>query len=221
MKRIFLLLITISVLCSFTLFQDVADPKAQKILSSIKTKYTSYKNLKVDFKFTLTDKELDEPEEFEGKIYLKDKKFRLETDQMDIVSNNKFLWMHLKSANRLQIQDYDPAIILDEFGFQPDQIFTVKEDDFFFKLNGTVDLDGEQTNEIELTPKDKEKPYYKIKMYSTLADNKVVKVVFYESQALYSIIIEDQVPNTEMAESTFSIDDTKFDKNKIEDLRTR
>lgn len=220
MKKYFVFILLGALAFSTAFKQEVLDPKAKAVLDKIKTKYTAYKNIKVDFTFTLNDKELNEPESFAGKLYLKGKKFRLETDQMNIVSNNKYLWMHLKDADRLQIQDYDPDIMTEEFGFTPEQIFNVNKDDFYYKLNDKTKINDVEVNEIELTPKDKEKSYYKIKMYATTAENKVLKVTFYESMATYTIAINTQTPNVEMSDDTFTIDESKFDDENIEDFRT-
>lgn len=208
-------------LIALILQAQVIDEKAKALLDGVKTKYTAYNSIQVEFKMTLNDKASEFTDINEGTLFLKDKKFKLVFGDNEIISNGKDLWIYLKSANQVQIQNYDETLLEEEFGFAPNEIFSIDKDDFDYRISGEKTIDGKLCNEVELSPKDKEKFYYKVKIYIVKSTNEVVKAHFFEKDGIeYEFDILKQVPNTALSDAFFTFDKTKYGKDiEIEDLR--
>lgn len=222
MKKVYVLLSLIA----FTLVMQaqVEDPKAKALLDKVKEKYTAYNSLQIDFEYTLIDKVGDDvfKDGFEGKMWLSGKKFKLDTESYMLVSNGIDLWLYLKGRKTVQINKYSPEVLEEEFGFAPDQLFNVKKDDFYYKLNSDVSVDDVQCKQIELTPKDKDKNFFKVKMDVAAATNEVKQArVFDKGGQEYLFKMKSQTPNVSLSDGFFTFDPSKYglkDEN-IEDLR--
>ncbi|MFY0672150.1 MAG: outer membrane lipoprotein carrier protein LolA [Bacteroidia bacterium] len=203
------------------LLAQVTDEKAKALLDAVKTKYTAYNSIQVDFKMTLIDKASEFTDVTEGKLDLKKNMFKLDLGDNEIMSNGKDLWIFLKSANQVQIQKYDKSVIEQEFGFAPNEIFTINKDDFDYRVSGEKTINGKLCTEIELTPKDKEKFYYKVKLYVVKSSNEVILTHFYEKDGIeYQFEITNQSPNANLSDAFFIFDKSEYGKElQIEDLR--
>lgn len=201
--------------------QTPVDPQAKQILDEVKAKYSAYKSIQVNFKMVHEDKASDMSEESEGRLWLKDEMFKLEFGENEIVSNGKDLWIHLKAAKQVQILTYDPDLLEEEFGFAPNDIFNIDKDDFDYRFVGVKNINSKSCNEIELSPKDKEKMYYKVKMYSTKGANEVVRARFYEKDGVeYQFDILKQANNVSLSDEFFTFDKSKHGNDlQVEDLR--
>jgi len=171
--------------------------------------------------FNKYDKASDFKEVNEGILYLKGNKFKLEFGDNEIFSNGKDLWIYLKSAKQVQIQTYDESLLESEFGLAPNEIFSIDKNDFDFRLSGEKTIGTLLCNEVELSPKDKEKFYYKVKLYVVKTTNEVLKAHFYEKDGIeYEFEILKQVPNTNLPDAFFTFDASNYEgKIQVEDLR--
>jgi outer membrane lipoprotein-sorting protein len=203
------------------LLAQVTDEKAKELLDAVKNKYTAYNSIQVDFKMTLIDKASEFTDVTEGKLYLKKNMFKLDFGDNEIMSNSKDLWIYLKSANQVQIQTYDKSVLEQEFGFAPNEIFAINKDDFDYRISGEKTINEKLCTEVELTPKDKEKFYYKVKLYVVKATNEVVMTHFFEKDGIeYQFEISKQSPNANLSDAFFIFDKSKYGKElQIEDLR--
>ena len=201
--------------------QTPVDPKAQTILEKVKTKYSAYKSIQASFKMVHEDKASDMVEESEGEIWLKDNMFRLEFGQNEIVSNGKDLWIYLQAANQVQILTSDPDLLEEEFGFAPNELFNIDQNDFDYRLVGETTIESKSCNEIELSPKDKEKLYYKLKMYTEKSSNEVKRARFYQKDGIeFQFDILKQSNNVSLSNEFFTFDKSKYgDDLQVEDLR--
>ena len=208
-------------LIAFVSQAQVVDEKAKELLNAVKDKYTAYNSIQVQFRMTLIDKASDFTDVNEGELFLKDNMFKLEFGETDITSNGKDLWLYLKGANQVQIQTYDKSLLEEEFGFAPNEIFSIDKDDFDYRISGDKTIDGKLCTEIELSPKDKEKFYYKAKLYVVKTTNEVVKTHFYEKGGVeYEFDIIKQSPNGNLSDAFFIFDASKHGNDlEIEDFR--
>ncbi len=92
------------------------DEKMTDILSEISEKYQTYKNFILEFKYLRIDPDIEEPEEFEGKLIMEgDSKYRLYIKDREIRTNGKTKWIFVKSVNEkgkkaveVVVSNYDP-----------------------------------------------------------------------------------------------------------------
>jgi outer membrane lipoprotein-sorting protein len=89
-------------------------------------------------------------------------KYRVSETGQEIFCDGSNISTYDKSANELTITKLDPTAN----SLNPQKIFTNFYDkDFLYKLNGDVNMGGRVTQEIELTPIDKSKPFFKVLVY--------------------------------------------------------
>lgn len=188
---------------------------ADKILSKVSKNYRSYKSLKATFKLNIHSPENNVDENQTGTVYLKGNKYKLKMQGQEIICDNKTIWTYLEDANEVQINNYEP----DEDEITPDKIFTIYEKGFLYKL----DIDEEEKNKdlsmIELTPKDKEKPYFKIKLYID-SSNLIQKAIVYDKNGnRYTYQIQNLDTSKDFNDSFFTFDQSKHPKVEVVDLR--
>ena len=83
-----------------------SDPAATAILDKMRVKYESFKTLAVNF--TLEIEFPGEPKDVQkGYLIQKGDKYRLEFPVQTMVSDGETLWLHLKEAEEVQINDVD------------------------------------------------------------------------------------------------------------------
>lgn len=196
------------------------DKATKDLLNAVKNKYTAYSTIQLKFKYTLIDKQSDFTDEKTGDIYLQKEKFKLSMDNIEILSNNKYVWMHLKELNQVSILNYTPELMKDEFGFSPTELFEFKEDDYLSKINGTIKYNNKEVYEVELTPKKKDNNVFKIKIYIDVKTNEVLKSMIFESSGtVYEIELTEQIPNKVFSTNMFTFDEKKNANVIVEDLR--
>lgn len=166
MKRKWYLLIFLSLTPFFSLAQQGdqgmnVKEKAEIVLDRVKQKYDAAKSIKVDFSFKLENKKRDNFKEVrEGSAILKGEKFRVNLGSHLIICDNNTVWTYLKEADEVQVNTYKP----DQMKINPSEMFTLYEKGFLYGYKGEKTVDGEPYYRIELTPENKEKSFYKIRL---------------------------------------------------------
>jgi outer membrane lipoprotein-sorting protein len=193
--------------CSFAQ-KDVA---AKAILNKVSEKYRMYNVVKTDFDFTLDNQQAGEKVTQSGTLVAKPKanKFRVTIYgpeaaskpiiEQEIISDGKNQWTYLKKDNEVQVNNADNS---DE-GLNPAKIFTIYEHGYKYIYNGDVKEGTKVYQEIDLTPEDIKKPFFKVR----LLIDKVKKQI-------YSALGNAQVPD-----SAFSFDVKEHKGVEVVDLR--
>lgn len=143
--------------------------KSGEILKKVSKTYKSYKTVKAGFTIEIKSKQSNRKTVQKGTIYIKGKKFKVEMAGQEIFCDGKIVWTYLKDANEVQISKYDES----QMEVSPSNIFTIYEKGFIHKFTGSVMEDGVRYNEVELTPVDKKKPFFKVKLKIDDRNNKI------------------------------------------------
>jgi len=188
--------------------------KGKEILAKLSKKYKAMKSIKAGFKYTIEMPRDKFKEETNGIIYLNGSKFRLEMAEQNIICDGSKMWTHLPDDNSVQITKYDPKAL----GINPAEIFTMYEKGFLSAYMG-----DEGTNQlIELTPTDKTKPMFKIKLFIDKVKNQITKSKVYEKNGnIYTYDILNFSANPNLASNTFEFDKSKYPKIIVTDLTTK
>jgi outer membrane lipoprotein-sorting protein len=140
-------------------YSQTNDPEAKKILDAISAKFKSYKSVSSDFTLKIEDANGKVQGEKKGKVYMKDKKYRVDITGQEIYSDGATVWTFDKAANEVTINTVDPS----GTGITPQKLFTSFYDkDFLYKYNGEKKQGGLVLQEIEMTPVDKTKAFHKV-----------------------------------------------------------
>lgn len=180
------------------------DKAASQILDKVSKNYKSYKTIKASFKIKIFNKQDKSSQSEKGTLYVKGKKFRVEMDGQEIYCDGKTMWTFLKDANEVQISNYNPK----SSDINPSEIFTVYEKGFLSKFIGEGKKGTVVTEQIELTPTDKKKPFFKVKLTIDKVAKKILDMTVMSKNGVESLYeITSFSPNLKIEDTFF-----KFDK---------
>ena len=218
MKKFFsisiLILFSVLTVCSQTP-KDMGknDPDAKKILDAVSNKFKGFKS--VQSKFTLkiensSNKVLDNKK---GTVYMKGTRYRVSLPNQEIFSDGSTVWTLDKAAKEVTISKLDPT----SNTITPQKIFTNFYDkDFLYKLNE----DKKGIQEIELTPIDKSKPFFKVLVYVSKASLTISSTrVFEKAGNRFTYTVNGMNTTIAVADAMFIYDHTKYPGVEEVDLR--
>lgn len=148
------------------------DATANRILSKVSRTYQTYKSIKAGFSITINNNQSNTKIKQNGTLYLKGKKFRINLTDQEIYCDGKTMWTYFKEENEVQITKYDP----NDQEINPSEIFTIYQKGFNYKYAGESMRNGKTVQKIEMTPQNRNKPYFKVKLSIDKATNKIVSM---------------------------------------------
>jgi outer membrane lipoprotein-sorting protein len=139
------------------------DPDAKKVLDALSAKLNSYKGVQANFTLKVEDSKGKLQGSRSGIIFLKGNKYHVSVvGGQEIYCDGKDVYTYDKSSNEVTITKNDPA----NQTISPDKVFTNFYDkDFLYKLNGESKMGTHTVEEVELTPVDKTKSFFKVLLY--------------------------------------------------------
>jgi outer membrane lipoprotein carrier protein len=193
-----------------------ADKGADKLLNLISTRYKNFKTIKADFIYSIESKAENISEKQKGSIYVKGNKFRLDIADQVIMCDNKTVWTYSKEVNEVQINNYDSK----KAPIRLDDIFTMYDKGFLSKILDTKKEGKSDIVLVELTPKDKKKNFFKIKLTIDKTNQTIVKSqVFDKNGTIHTYLVTNQFPNIKLEDKFFVFDAKKYPKCEVIDLR--
>lgn len=192
------------------------DKSADKLLNTISNRYKKFKTIKADFTYMVESKADKSQEKQKGTIYVKGNKFKLDIAGQLIICDNQTVWTYSKEVNEVQINTYNPK----QATIRLDDIFTMYDKGFIYKMEEEKKEGGKDIAIIELTPKDKKKNFFKIRLTVDKTNQSIIKSVVYDKNGtIHTYIITNQVPNLKLDDKFFSFDPKNFPKVEVIDLR--
>ena len=192
-----------------------SDADAKKILDEVSAKFKAYKTVQAQFLLKIENGSGKSLGNKSGNVFMKGNKYRISASGQDIFSDGSNIWTYEKAANEVTINKIDPTAN----SITPQKLFTNFYDkDFLYKLNGIVKEGGKNLQEIELTPIDKTKPFFKVLLYvdkSTIYTTKV----FEKTGNRYTYSINNMKTNGVITDDTFVFDAKKYPGVEVVDLR--
>ncbi len=176
------------------------DNQSTAILSKLSKTYKTYQSIKANFAISIKNPQSTGSVRQSGTLYQKGKKFRVNMSEQEIYCDGKTIWTYLKGANEVQISKFDAKAM----DINPSEIFTIYEKGFIHKYAGQV-TDGTNTLDVvELTPTDKNKGYFKVKLGIDKLANKIKEMsVYSKNGVITTYIITNFEPNIAINESYF------------------
>lgn len=218
MRKIFTitLILTLSLLTINLVWSGVTDNKSTQILDAACKTYNTYKSIKASFTMSILNKQTKQTSKESGTLYVKGKKFKVELSSQELYSDGKTIWTYLKDANEVQISNLDDV----SSDINPSNIFTIYKKGFAHRFDGTSTIDGKTVNVVELTPFDKNKSFFKVKMAIEAQSNKIKSMTIYNKNGMeMTYMINNLTPNVEFKDSFFKFN-SKLKPGVIEiDLR--
>ncbi len=190
--------------------------EADALIDKISKRYKKFKSIKADFTYSIESKAEKINEKQKGTIVIKGNKFRLDFAGQTIICDNKTQWTYSKEINEVNVQHYKPK----EGIIKLDDIFTMYSKGFFSKILETVKEGGRELTVLELTPKDKKKNYFKIKLFVEKNNQQIIKSVIYDKNgSIHTYSITNQIPNIKFDDGYFSFNPKKYPNIEVNDMR--
>jgi len=225
MKKL-LILSVLTLITTYTFAQK--DVAAKAILNKVSEKYRMYEIVKTDFDFTLDNQQAGVKETQTGTLIAKSKanKFivtifspgessRQEIAQ-EIISDGKTQWTYLKKDKEVQINNVDNS----GNGLNPAQVFTIYEHGYKYIYNGEVKIKGRTYQEIDLTPEDINKSFFKVRLEIDKAKKQIYSALIFDKNGnRYTYTLRSFVPNIQIPDNTFTFDPKAHKGVEVVDLR--
>jgi outer membrane lipoprotein carrier protein len=195
-----------------------SDPDAKKVLDGLSTKLKSYTAVQSSFTLKVQDAKGTLQGSKAGTIYLKGVKYHINIPSgQDIYCDGKDVWTYDKSSNETTISKSDPT----SQTLSPEKFFTNFYDkDFLYKLNGESAMGGRTVQEVELTPTDKTKTFFKALLYVDKAAHTLVSVRWFDKSGnKYSLDITKLNGNAPLTDEQLAYNKAKHPGAEEVDLR--
>ena len=194
-----------------------SDPEAKKVLDAVSAKFKTFKAVESNFTLKVENSAGKSMGTKSGTVYMKGTKYRVSVTGQEIFCDGSNISTYDKSANELTITKLDPSAN----SITPQKIFTNFYDkDFLYKLNGDVNIGGKVTQEIELTPIDKSKPFFKVLVYVDKKNQTIVSTkVFEKTGNKYTYSVAKLNTNAPVTDAQFVFDANKYPGVEVVDLR--
>lgn len=183
------------------------DPAAKSILDKVSAKFKTLKTIQANYTLDVTNRSGKSAGKKSGLIYVKNTKFLITEKSLEITSDGKKMWKYEPEANEVTVSDVEN----NGQGMTPQRLFTNFYDkDFLYKLNGNKTINGKKLAEIELTPTDKRKNFFKVYVYVDQAQQMIVSSKIYENSGnIYEYSISNLKTNIPLDDALFVFNKAK------------
>ena len=216
------LLFSILLLTSITAFAQPKgmgknDTDAKKILDAVSAKFRSFKTITAKFNLKIENSAGKVQGTKSGVVNLKGTKYKINVTGQEIYSDGNTSWTYDKASNEVQINKVERSATT----ITPQKMFTNFYDkDFLYKTNPDVKVGGKLMQEIELTPIDKSKPFFKVLVAVDKATQTIRQTkVFEKNGNRYTYSVTNMSTNAPLSDALFVFDAKKYPKVEIIDLR--
>ena len=193
-----------------------SDPEAKKVLDGVSAKFKTFKSVQSNFSLKIQNSAGKNLGTKSGTVYMKGTKYRVTLTGQEIFCDGNNISTYDKSANELTITKLDPSAN----SLTPQKIFTNFYDkDFLYKLNdgGTA---AKTIQEVELTPIDKSKPFFKVLLFIDKKTQTITSTKVYEKAGnIYTYAVAKMNTNALVNDSQFLFDAKKYPGVEVVDLR--
>lgn len=195
-----------------------SDPAAKKILDAVSAKFKTYKAVQATFTFKSEDGKGKVLGVKKGTLYTKGNKYRVSiTGGQDIFCDGATVSTYDKGANEVTISKFEASAN----SITPQKLFTNFYDkDFLYKLNGEKKEAGKTLQEIELTPVDKSKSFFKVLVWVDKATQTIYSTrVMEKSGNKYTYTVGSLNGNANITDAQFVFNKAKYPGVEVVDLR--
>lgn len=194
-----------------------SDPDAKKILDQVSEKFQSFKSIVADFTLTIQNSSGKVLGTKNGVVNMKGSKYRVSVSGQEIYSDGTNIWTYDKSANEVQVTQFDPSAN----SITPQKMFTNFYDkDFLYKLNSETKKGNKIIEEIELTPVDKTKTFFKVLVEVDKNAKSIISTeIFQKTGDRYIYTIKKMKTNTAIPDNLFVFNSKDYPKVEVIDLR--
>jgi outer membrane lipoprotein carrier protein len=193
------------------------DPDAKKWLDALSAKIKSYKALQASFTLKAEDAKGKLQGSKNGIVYIKGSRYHISITGQEIFSDGKDVWTYDKSSNEVTITKSDPSAS----SISPEKFFTDFYDkDFLYKLNGESKVGERTVEEVELTPLDKKKTFFKVLLHIDKVQHTMVSIEWFDKSGdRYTLDTRKLNGNAPITDAQLAFNKTNYPGVEVVDLR--
>ena len=218
MKKIILSIFIAVVLISITKVNaQVVDKKAIAIVDQLAAKMKSYTTLKIDFTYTLENKQNKINQSKKGTIIIKGDKYSLNVSGQRIISDGKTVWTYIPDAKEVQINSVNPN---EDEGINLTKLLASYSKNFRPKLIKEEKKAGVNTYIVDLVPI-KTKAFYKVRLVIDKDKNQIISTEIYnKNESTFKYKVDKFIPNPKAVDTDFTFKKSDYPANvEINDMR--
>jgi len=193
------------------------DPAAKKVLDAVSAKFKTFKSVQSAFSLKIENSSGKNLGSKSGTVYMKGTKYRVSVTGQEIFCDGVNISTYDKAANELTITKIDPS----GNSITPQKMFTNFYDkDFLYKLNEDVKSGGKTYQQVELTPIDKSKPFFKVLVNVDKNSQVIASTKVYEKAGnIYTYSVSTMNTSAVINDAQFVFDAKKYPNVEVVDLR--
>lgn len=204
---------------TLSLMAQVKDPEAEIILEEFKTKTQSYPAIKANFKISIVDLKEETETSVLGEFILKDPKYIMKMNNMEIYYDGKTLWNYLPDEEEVNINTPDQDTEDQDFFENPSLFFSDYRKGFSYKLINEEEHEGKTYAIIDLYPNDLNKPYSRIRIYINRKSLELFSAQYFGKDGMrYQLEINDY-DYSQVRDTLFQFDPSIHPNIEVIDLR--
>lgn len=194
-----------------------SDPAAKVVLDNVSAKFKTYKTVTANFTLTITNGNDQVQGSKKGVVYMKGSRYKVDVSDQEMYSDGNNIWTFDKSSNEVQITKFDP----NSNTITPQKMFTNFYDkDFLYKLNGETRKNGKAVQEIELTPVDKTKTFFKVLVEVDKTSKNIISTkIFDKNGNRYVYTVTSMKANSNLPDTLFVFNAKNHPGVEVVDLR--
>jgi outer membrane lipoprotein-sorting protein len=182
--------------------------KAKKYLDEVATKVNSYKNISIDFKYSLKNEDENIEQSSKGDVYLKGELYLLNLMGVTRLSDGKKIYTINPEDEEITIS----AISDEETGsITPSKMLTFYKEGYTYKWDKKLPIKGRSIQYIKLIPIDSNSEMNYV-LLGIDANTKNIYTVIENGKngSIYTLTVNSFKTNQSISESLFIFDKTKY-----------
>jgi outer membrane lipoprotein-sorting protein len=188
--------------------------KAQQILDHIEIPNT----LQADFIYIYIEKEAETPQEVQGKIWIKNNKYRIVLDDRIIISNGETIWNYLIELHEVQINTCEAEETTELFS--PVQLLHMYEQGFVPISLAQKTIEKVNYDLVDLIPIDQQNAITHLTLMIDKKSHQIKNIKALDNNGtVHSFMIQTLVKDIEVEDICFEFDTTNDEELEIVDLR--
>lgn len=202
------------------------DPKAAETLKQMSDTHKKMNTYIADFTCTVHSEAESIDETFGGKMTVKGNKYRLQmADWQEIYNNGSTVWTYIKSKktgkgvkDEVTITNYEPET--EEINLV--KIFSLYQKGFKYVYLQDEKVENDPCEVIDLVPEDREKEYFKIRLWISKKTKELRKFqIFEKSGKRTTILITGMVGNVKLEDSFFNFSKSYYPNRTVQEVDLR
>ena len=215
MTRLFTSILLLAIALTGLSQEEKGDKKSNEILDRLTAKTEAYKTISIEFAYKMENLDAGIDERTDGSLLIMGDKYRLNIAGQTVICDGETVWTYIADAEEVQINAVEDS----EESITPEKLLSSYNKDYKSKFIKEDFRYGTTVNIIDLTPTEG-KSYSKVRLIIDKEKDQLHEItIFDKNGSTYSYVINKFTPNTDVSESSFTFDESKFPGVEVIDMR--